>query len=108
MNFVVAPYVPPPLSPIESEVVAYLAKCVYQNRRPIRFVGDEPDHSEILEFPTLAQWVETLRGAPRVHGEWPTRSGPWRRHWTWTVLDDLRHEAMEGAWSRAFDPPQDS
>lgn len=84
-----------------NEVVAYLAQCVYLNRRPVRypttseqFPDDPLPLPEFCFVPTLADWVRTLRDAPRVEGQWPTLAGPWHEHWCWQT----RHVERQKAW----------
>ncbi len=90
----------------EHEVITYLVKCVYTNRRPVLYPTESetcPGDKGLPEFcfyPTLRDWVATLSRAPRVDGVWPTLAGPWHEHWTWSVRDNERlaaREAYEGA-----------
>jgi hypothetical protein len=88
------PFKPAPLSEIEDRVIRYLARCVYENRWPIRYPEDEePGYPELLRCPRLEEWVALLARVPTVDGEWATRPGPWRQHWFWTV----RHEEDQAA-----------
>jgi hypothetical protein len=90
------PYVPAPLTPIEQRVIKYLARCVYENRWPLR-VPDDPqgDVPELLRCPSLDAWVAVLQHVPTVNREWAMRAGPWRRHWFWTVRHDENDAARE-------------
>lgn len=79
----------------EKEVVAYLARCVYLNRRPVRYPTSTEVHpgEELPEFcfvPTIWDWVQSLKNAPRVDGEWPTLAGPWHQHWAWQAREEER------------------
>ncbi len=83
------------------EVVAYLARCVYLNRRPALYPtttechpGDE-DLPEFSFVPTIGDWVRTLKKALRVNGNWPTHAGPWHEHWAWQTRLQERWQAAE-------------
>jgi len=88
-----------PISESEAEVVTYLARCVYLNRRPVLYPTEterHPDMQGLPEFcfsPTIGDWVRTLKNAPRVDGAWPTLAGPWHEHWAWQALQQDRVNA---------------
>jgi len=71
------------LNESEACTVAYLARCVHTNQRPIvvPFLDDEV--SLIGQRPYLDDWVAALASAPKVDGTWPTLRGPWHAHWNW-------------------------
>lgn len=56
----------------EKHVVKYLAKCVLNNRNPIKM----PDST----YPSLQDWVTCLESAMTVDGEWPLGKGKWKEH----------------------------
>lgn len=41
-------------------------------------------------MPTIWDWVQSLKNAPRVDGEWPTLAGPWHQHWAWQAREEER------------------
>ncbi|MPN63484.1 hypothetical protein SDC9_211243 [bioreactor metagenome] len=87
-------YTPPELDPMnraisqdEQDVIAYLARCVHFNKRPVREPSDR--------CPPLQDWVQTLASGPRVDGTWPMLEGPWKPHWgSWQrqALEDQEWE----------------
>lgn len=56
----------------EKQVTEYLAKCILNNKLPIRM----PD----IESPTLQDWVTCLSKILNVDGKWPMSNKKWREH----------------------------
>lgn len=58
--------------PDELEVVAYLAKCVFHNRKPIK--------TPTTRRPSLRHWTDCLATCPRVDNSIPMTSKRWKSH----------------------------
>lgn len=79
----------------QQQVISYLAECVLTNRTPFTIPPDDQDGPEIFRHPSLDDWTLSLGRLPTVDGKWPTRPGPWRRHWSAQARRADKQQAFE-------------